>query len=83
MKKLLMTLLAAILWLLDFDNILVFILIPAGLIVLGVVNEVGWLWYPIVLGIYAGIIWCISRMIDKAADAGVKAASDWWKKRKK
>lgn len=83
MKKFIMYFLGAILWITDFENILVFILIPAGLIALGIMTEAGWLYYPTALGIYAAILWILDRIINKLADAGVKAVSGWLKKRKK
>lgn len=83
MKKFLHMILEILFWLLDFDNILVFILIPGGLIALGVMIEAGWQYYPIALGIYAAILWILNRIINKLLGAGIKAVTDLWKKRKK
>lgn len=83
MKKFFLNLLAVILWITDFENIVVFILIPGGLIAFGVIAEAGWLYYPIALGIYAAILWILDRIINILADAGIKAVSNWLKKRKR
>lgn len=83
MKKFLLGVLYAVLWITDFENILVFILIPAGLIALGVIAQAGWLYYPTALGIYAASLWILDRMINILANAGIKAASGWLKKRRK
>ena len=81
MKKILTALLCAILWLLDFDHILVYILIPGGLVAVGVLIEAGWLYYVLALGIYGGIIWMLGRLIDRIADraarSGVEKLEKW------
>lgn len=83
MKKFFEFLLGAVLWLFDFEHIMLFILLPGGLIALGVMAEAGWLYYPAALGIYAVVIWILDRILDRIARMIFKAVCDWWRKRKK
>ena len=83
MKKILEAILCAILWITDFDNILVWLLIPGGLIAFGVMIEAGWLYYVLALGGYAAICYGISKLIDRAVDKGSEKFDKWLKKRKK
>ena len=86
MKKILTALLCVILWLLDFDHILVYILIPGGLIAVGVLIEAGWLCYVLALGLYGGIVWVLGRLIDRIADraarSGMEKLEKWLDKHK-
>lgn len=81
MKKLLEAILCAILWITDFDNILIWLLIPGGLIALGIMLGAGWLYYVAALGIYAGICFAVDRLMDKAAERSLKKFDEWLKKR--
>ena len=83
MKKILEAILCGILWITDFDNILIWILIPGGLIALGVVLEAGWLYYVATLGIYACICFAVDRLLDRAAQRSVEKFDKWLKNRKK
>ena len=82
MKKILEAILCAILWITDFDNILLWFLIPGGLIALGVMIEAGWLYYVLALGGYIGICRGISKLIDRAVDKGNDKFEKWLNNRK-
>ena len=83
MKKLLEAILCAILWITDFDNILIWLLIPGGLIALGIMIEAGWLYYILTLGGYAAICRGISKLLDRAVEKGNEIIDKWLNKRKK
>jgi hypothetical protein len=83
MKKILEAILCGILWITDFDNILIWFLIPGGLIALGVMLEVGWLYYVLALGGYAAICRGVSWLIDRVVDKGNERIDKWLKNRKK
>ena len=78
MKKLrdiLLVILGCILWLLDFDNVLWYILIPVGILAVGIYFEGTWKFYLIAYGIYVGINLAIHRIgkkIDKQVDKWVE-----------
>ncbi len=58
MKKILEilgALFGAFLWLLDFDNILWYILIPGGILVWGLLEGYSWSYYLIAYGIYTAV----------------------------
>lgn len=82
MKKILEAILCAILWITDFDNILLWFLIPGGLIALGVMIEAGWLYYVLALGGYTGICRGLSKLIDRAVDKGNDKFEKWLNNRK-
>lgn len=83
MKRFLLRLLGALLWITDFENIMVYILIPVGLIAVGVMNEADWGYYVAAISIYAAILFALDHIFNKLADTGVKFLADWLKKRKK
>ena len=67
----------------DLDNILIWFLIPGGLIALGVMLEAGWLYYVLALGGYAAICRGVSWLIDRVVDKGNERIDKWLKNRKK
>lgn len=83
MKKVFKFLLEGVLWILEPRNSILFLLMPAGLIGVGVMIEAGWMYYPIALGIYALVMWVLSWLADLLAAAIFNFVKDWWKKRKK
>ena len=83
MKKILLCIVAAVLWVTDPANILFFILFPGLIIIAGVSNDAGLGYYVAALGIYAGICFVISKLLDLAVDKGSEGIRQWWKKRRK
>lgn len=83
MKKILLGILGAVLWITDPANILFFILFPTLIIGAGVVNDAGLGYYVTVLGIYAGICFGISKLIDRVVDKSTEKVNKWLRKRKK
>lgn len=83
MKKVFKFLLEGVFWILEPTNSILFLLMPAGLIGVGVMIEAGWMYYPIALGIYALVMWALSWLADLLAAAIFNFVKDWWKKRKK
>ena len=86
MKKILeilLGILGAVLWITDPANILIFILFPGLIIGAGIVNDASLGYYVAALGIYAGICYGISKLIDRAVDKGSEKFDKWLKKRKK
>ena len=83
MKKILLGILCAVLWIADPGNILVFFIFPGLIIGVGVLNGAGIGYYLAVLGIYAAICFGISKLIDRAVDKGNEKFDKWLKKRKK
>ena len=55
LRKFLGIVLGCILWLLDFDNILWYILIPGGILVWGLLEGYSWSYYLIAYGIYTAV----------------------------
>ena len=79
MKKLrdiLLVLLGCILWLLDFTNIFWYILIPAGILAVGIFYEGAWKYYLFAYGLYAVInlaIHLLRKKIDKRMEKRFEA----------
>ena len=73
MKKLrdvLLVLFGCILWLLDFENIFWYILIPVGILAVGIFYEGSWKYYLIAYGIYA-VINLVIHLLGKKIDTRV------------
>ena len=79
MKKLrdiLLVLLGCILWLLDFNNIFWYILIPAGILAVGIFYEGSWKYYLFAYGLYTVInlaIHLLGKKIDKRMEKRFEA----------
>ena len=83
MKKILLGILCAVLWITDPANILFFVLFPCLIIGAGIVNAAGLGYYIVALGIYAGICWGVSMLLDRAVDKGSEKIDKWLNKYKK
>ena len=83
MKKFLLGILCAVLWIADPGNILIFFVFPGLIIGAGLLNGAGIGYYPAALGIYAAICFGISKLIDRAVDKGGEKFDKWLKNRKK
>ena len=83
MKKFLLGILCAVLWIADPGNILVFFVFPGLIIGAGLLNGAGVDYYAAALGIYAAVCFGISKLIDRAVDKGSEKFGMWMNKRKK